>query len=240
MEKKAKKQRPFPFWLQIVSILLCGVLVSGGVYFVMRNGSETEKNRETKKYMVTFAYQDGTVIDTRQVEEGKGVFPPEFKTDHVFQGWSTALNAVRADVEAHPLVYEIADENLFYFNSVYVKEGSEFTIELMLAGTVCISSAEITISYDAEVTEYIKSADADCCTVTEGEKGSLLLRLNSETPLTEKCLLSQITFQAKEKDVYSTQINLSCTNPMLGEAGLETPATASTINNRIYYLQEVG
>ncbi len=239
-EEKSKRSG-LPFWLQIVLILLGGIILSGAAYVVVQNKIEADREAKKPRHTVTFAYQDGTVIDTRQVKEGAGTFPPDFVTDGVFQGWSTGFNEVMSDIETHPMVYDIVyDENLFYFDAVYVQEGNQFTIDLKLAGSVYISTAELSLEYDAEVMDYVESSNTGYCTVTKEDDGKLNVKLNSENPLTEGCLLSSITFFAKPKDVYSTQINLSCISGTLSVDGKETPATVTTINNKIYYLQEVS
>ena len=245
--EKAKTGK-LPFWLQIVLILLCGVILSGVAYAVIHNKIEADREKneaareaEKPRYTVTFAYQDGTVIDTRQVKEGAGTFPPDFETDGVFQGWSAGFNEVMSDLETHPMVYNITeDENLFCFDAVYVQEGKQFTIDLRLAGHVYISSAELRMEYDPEVMDYIEASDTDHCIITKEEDGKLNIKVSSDVPLTESCLLSSITFRAKQKDVYSTQINLSCISGALSVDEKESPATVSTINNKIYYLQEVS
>ena len=237
---KAKK-RKLPFWVLIVLILLCGAILSGVAYFVIQNKIEADREAKKPRYTVTFAYQDGTVIDTRQVKEGAGTFPPDFETDGIFQGWSAGFNEVIADVEVHPMVYGITDdENLFYFDAVYVQEGEQFTVNLKLAGSVYISSAELSMEYDADVMDFIEATNGQSCTVTKEEDGKLIVKVSSDSPLTEGCLLSSITFLAKQEDVYSTQINLSCISGALLMDGKEVPATVTTINNKIYYLQEVS
>lgn len=242
-KKQPKAQlRKIPLWLQITIILLCGVVLSIAVLFIVKGIKTTEKqNSSDESYTVTFAYQDGTVIDEKSVVSGKGVFPPMPDSDNVFRGWSGAINSVESDIEVHPMFYEITDdENLFYFNSVYVQEGEEFTIDLELSGQVNLSSTELTVSYDTEVMEYVKSDCTDICKETEHKSGEIKLSVDSSSPLTANSSLAQITFKAKKKDVYATEIEVSCTDAVIKEAGKETTVTASTINNKIYYLQEVG
>ena len=76
--------------------------------------------------------------------------------------------------------------------------------------------------------------------VSENKDGELTIYLNSSTPLKEKTLISQLTFYAKKKDAYSTQVNLSVDNALIVSNGKETSANCATINNKIYFLQEVG
>ena len=244
---KNKKQsespeRRIPLWLQIVIILLCGATLSAATFFIIKGIKAPEKQSESNEdYTVKFAYQDGTVIGEKTVQSGKGVFPPIPEGVDVFRGWSGAVNNVESDIEVHPLFYEITDDgNLFYFNSVYVQEGEQFTLDLYLSGKVNISSAELTILYDTEVMEYVGTESTDICNETEHNSGEIKLMLNSNSPLKAKTELAQITFKAKKKDVYATEIELGCKHAVLKEAGKETPVTASTINNKIYYLQEVG
>lgn len=240
MSKDATKKKAVLFWLQIVSILCAGVALSILVYSMRPATSTTEEAVTRAEYTVTFAQQDGTIIAQKPVKEGSGTFPPKVKTEHVFRGWSKGFNSVKADIEVHPMIYTIVDENLFYFNSIYVQEGTDFILDIMLGGTVSISAAELTVTYDPEVMEYIDAENGNVCGVTMTEPGVLKIQLNSETKITEKTMITQIAFYAKEKDVYSTEIKLSCKNAHLVEAGAETPVTATTINNKIYYLQEVS
>ena len=242
-KQKAKQKKKLPFWLQIVIIIVIGVIISGIVFFIVSNIKTNIKNEEAQsnagKHTVTFAEQDGTVIETKKVSDGKGVFPPTCKTDKVFRGWSGAINEVTADTEVHPQFMDITDENLFYFNSVYVQEGKEFTVDVQLGGEVNLSSATLSISYDPEVMEFVNSKDESVCKVTKDKDGELKLSIQGDAPVTEPTQLSQLTFKAKEKDVYATQIDLSCTDGKFKEKGAEKPATTATLNNKIYYLQEV-
>lgn len=243
-KKEPQKKKRFPFWLQILIIIGIGVIASGVVFFIIlsiKGTSETKKEVEddSDKHTVTFAYQDGTVIEKKKVSDGKGVFPPDYETDMIFRGWSGAINEVTMDIEVHPQFMEITDENLFCFNSVYAQEGKEFSIDVKLDGNVNISSATLSISYDPEVMEFVQSKDESVCEVSKVKDGELKLSLQSDEPITKAIQLSQLTFKAKEKDVYATQIDLSCTDGKCVEKGVEKPATTATLNQKIYYLQEV-
>lgn len=236
-----KKRKPLPLWMQFIGIVLIGAVVSAGVFFAIKHikTRANHKSSSNTEYQVTFAYNDGTVIDRKQVKEGKGVIPPDIEVPGVFQGWSTGINNVRKDIEAHPLFYQISDENLFCFDSVYAIEGNDFDISIILTGIVNISSADIAISYDPEVMEYIGSSENEFCKVSLSDPGELLLTLRSNAPIKETTALSEIKFRAIEKDVYSSSIQLSASNALLIVSGEEIPVTVSTLNNTIYYLQEV-
>lgn len=238
---KDHTQKILPFWLQIVLILACGGVLSIGAYIFAHNNREVERESSMLKHTVTFAYQDGSIIETRSVAEGTGTLPPKFETDGVFRGWSGAINEVKSDIEVHPMVYELAgDENLFCFDSVYVQEGKQFSINLRLIGSVSISNAEIEIEFDSEVMDYLQDSSIDICTVSKKDEGTLVLTLDSDTALKEATQLSTLTFISKGKDVLTTQINLHCISGTLIINEVEIPATVSTINNKIYYLQEVN
>lgn len=238
--RKNKRKINIPFWIQILAILLAGVVASGVVLLFAPGKQQAETDDNIVKHAVTFAYLDGTVIETKTVEEGKGVFPPLIETEGVFRGWSAGFNAVKADIEVHPVVYSIKEENLFYFDSVYVKEDTEFTLDLYVGGKVNLSSGTITLSYDPDVLEY-KSADGlGVGEISETKSGELTIKLNSKVTLKEKTLISQIKFYARKKDAYSTQINLTARDGLVITNGDEFPANFATINNKIYFLQEVG
>lgn len=241
--KNHKNKISIPFGIQIFAILLVGVIASIIVLLFAPNkrqpAPETTLGANVIKHTVTFAYLDSTIIETKTVEEGKGIFPPTLETDGVFRGWSAGFNAVKADIEVHPVFYNIKEENLFYFDSVYVKEDTVFTLDLYVGGKVNLSSGAITLSYDPDVLEY-KSADGlDVGEISETKSGELTIKLNSKVALKEKTLISQIKFYAKKKDAYSTQINLTAKDGLVVTNGDEFPANFATINNKIYFLQEV-
>lgn len=225
--------KKIPFWIQITAILLIGVLssISIATYFL---------DKKAERYTVTFAYGDGTIIEEKQVKSGEGVLPPVFETNNVFRGWSAAINKVENDIEVHPAMYTIEEDNLFYFDSVYVKEGKKFTLDLYVAGNVNVSSGELKLEYDPDVAEYKKFEGSNISSVEETESGKLTIRFNSNTVLTNKTLLVQVTFKAKKMDVLSTEITLTGKEIKTVENGGERSADYATINNNIYYLQEVS
>lgn len=233
MSKKSKIT--IPFWLQLVAILLVGVVVSCSVFYFVRD-------YKAERYTVTFAYGNGAQIETKEVKEGKGIFPPELDwgADYVFRGWDRALNRVAANIEAHPDIYKVMEENLFYFDSVYVREGHAFTLDLMLGGNVNLSSGEVVLIFDEEVMEYKSFQTSEALDVTKTGKGELLIKLNSKNPITQKTELARLKFRAKRKDVEYTQAVLSAKSTKLILDGEEKPADCATINNKIFFIQEVG
>lgn len=232
-----EKKGRIPFWLQIVAILLLGVISSAAVRITLHL---TEETQPILKHRLTFAEQDGTVLNVVEVTDGKGVVPPEYPCEGVFRGWSGSLNQVTCDKEVHPVVHHISEDNLFYFNSVYVQEGSEFSLDVCLGGRVSLSCGRLTVLYDPEVMKFTGAFPADVCQVSEGEMGELIILFDSELPIKEETILAQLTFQALEKDVYATEIQLRATEVELVTDGQAIPANYATINNNIYYLQEVG
>lgn len=233
------KKIKIPFGTQIVAILLVGVIASGVAFLIARGSVKKHQNENLEKHTVTFAYLDGTVIETKEVVHGKGVFPPVLTDKGVFRGWSVGFNAVTANIETHPVYYDIKENNLFYFNSVYVQEGTEFFLDVWVGGQVGVSSGELTLEYDVEVLEFLGSADLAQCTVTEPTKGNLVICFNSDTTIKTETLLSQLRFLAKEKDAYATEITLKASNIKVVAEGQEIPADCATINNKIFFLQEV-
>lgn len=223
-----KRKINIPFRAQIAGILLLGVLASCAVLALY-------PRPQAVTHTVTFAYQDGTVIEEKTVTEGMGVYPPAYLGDGVFRGWSGRFNQVTADVEVHPIIHNIAEDNLFYFHAAYVKEGEDFDLEIRLGGNVSISSGTLTILYDPAVLEYL-GADG---MVAETAEGTLTLTLDSPEPIRQETLLATLQFRALEKDAYATEVQLQAKNMMIETGGQEIPADCATINNRIYFLQEV-
>lgn len=234
------KKIRIPFWLQILAIFLAGILASGVAFWMAQEYVSNRQNEKMKKHTVTFAYLDGTVIETKEVTHGKGVFPPELKDKGVFQGWSNRFNAVVEDVEVHPVYHSIAENNLFYFNAVYVQEGREFVLNVCVGGHVSVNSGEVTLQYDSNVLEFISSKDIENCKVTEPTKGEIKLKLNSENTIKTETILSELQFLAKEKDAYATEIVLQASNVKVSTDGQVIPADCATINNKVFFIQEVG
>lgn len=232
----AKKRKSFPFLLQIISILLVGVLFSVGVFLYIQD-------KNAKRYTVTFATQDGEVIEKRTVKEGCGLIPstPEHE-GYVFQGWSKILNNVTSDIEAHPYFYRIVEQNLFFFDSVYVREGRKFTIDLMLDGEVNISKGKLILNYDDEVFDFKSYTGETLTTIEESKPGELIVSFSSENILTEKTKLAEIEFDTKKKDVQYSEITLSAKGKEMFVVidGNEELADCATINNKIFFIQEVG
>lgn len=238
--RKNTRKISIPFWAQILAILLAGVVAGGVVLLLAPDKQQTAPQGAVVQHTVTFAYQDGTVIETKTVEEGKGVFPPVLETNDVFRGWSAGFNAVKADIEVHPVFYNIKEENLFYFDSVYVKEDTEFVLELYVGGKVGLSSGTITLTYDPDVLEYKGADGMEGLEVSENKAGELTITFSSDAPIKEKVCISQLTFYAKKKDAYSTQINLTASDVKLTVGGQAQSANCATINNKVYFLQEVA
>lgn len=230
---KEKKKR-FPLWAQVVSILLIGVLASGAVWLIAHD-------RKIERHIVTFAFDDGTIIEKKEVKDGQGVYPPSLKLENtVFRGWSCPINNVTQDIEAHPMTYGIIEDNLFYIDSAYVKEGKKVKLPLLLGGKVNVNFGELTVEYDPEVLTFKKADNNDLCTVQESSSGILTIPFSSEEVLKQKTQLTCLEFYAKKKDVYATEIILSGNKVSIVANGKETPADFATINNKVYFLQEVS
>lgn len=231
MGKKNRKE--LPLWVEIVAILLAGVIASIGLYLYI-------KDKNTNRYDVVFALGDGTILAQKTIKEGKGIIPPELDTDYVFRGWDKAINNIICDTEVHPLLYNIEDNNLFYFDSEYVKEGKTFLIDLILAGNVEISKCKLTMEYDEEVMEYKSCENSEFIKLEQESPGKLIIHFSSDENLKEKTELTQLKFYAKKKNVEYSQITLSASDVMLLSNGKEVYGECATINNNIYFLQEVG
>ncbi len=216
----------------MVAILLAGMLVSVGVFFYIQDS-------KIERFTVTFADGNGNVIEEKVVKSGKGVIPPAFDTDLVFRGWDVTLNNVTSDIEAHPSFYRIVEDNLIYFNSIYVREGKNFSIDLMLSGKVNISEGEFKLNFDNEVMTYKKYDGHGITKVEETNPGELTISFNSDEALTEKTSLAKIEFYAEKKNVNYTQVNLKADKANLIINGDKKFADCATINNNIYFLQEV-
>lgn len=197
----------------------------------------TDKNAE--RYTVTFVQADDTVIEQRKVKTGYGTIPPAYETEGVFRGWNTAINCIQSDIEAHPMVYDIVEKNLFYFDSQYVQEGKDFTLGLFLGGDVNLSNAEIELTYDPRMMEYKKANGAESCIISLTEDGTVLMTVDCDCNLSQKTKIADIVFNAKKEDVYSSEIQLSAKNVLCISSDKRISEECATINNKIYYLQEV-
>ena len=68
----------------------------------------------------------------------------------------------------------------------------------------------------------------------------MTITFSSEEILTQTTQLTTLEFYAKKKDVYATEIVLSGTKVTVVVNGKEKPADFATINNKVYFLQEVS
>lgn len=230
---KEKKRKKVPLWVEVVCILLIGVIASVSIV-LFANIANAEK------FLVTFAYQDGTIIETKEVEKGKGVFPPNIPTEGVFRGWSGAFNNVSEDIEVHPNIYTIVEENLFYHNAVYVKEGKKFSLDILVGGKINVCSGEILIEYDTNAITFKRAKNLIGVNVSEDELGKIKISFDMNTDLTETTVLTTLDFKSKKVDAYSTELLLSAENVNTLTGDVEKKANFATINNKIYFLQEVS
>ena len=121
-----------------------------------------------------------------------------------------------------------------------MQEGKEITLDVRVGGQVSVSSGELTLMYDPEVLEFLGSDSMAQCTVTESGEGELKLCFESADAIRSETLLSQVRFLAKEKDAYATEVSLKASNMKILTDGQELPADCATINNKVFFLQEVG
>jgi len=262
MAHKNRRSR-IPYALQIIIILGIGALASLLILVIGRTHGHKETENNTKpsdadiaaveayekedrtahaseSYKVTFLHDNGTVLEEKTVKYGYGVIPPIFETEGVFRGWNKPINYVTCNIETQPLVYDIVETNLFYFDSVYVREGTSFTLPLKVSGDVAVCSGRIELNYDPEVMDYIEDVSVDFCEVKKGKTGQLIITFDSNENLTEETELSQLSFFAKEKEVQQTRISLKAADTLVLQNGERISADNATVNNNIYYLQEVG
>ena len=120
-----------------------------------------------------------------------------------------------------------------------MQEDTRFDLDVYIAGQVSLSSGTLFLSYDPEVLEYVESEDAEQVTATETEAGELEIHFDYDTGIKEKTQLSKLTFYAKPKDAYATRVDLKAGEMKVTVNGQEQPADCATINNKIYFLQEV-
>lgn len=237
MAKRKESKRKIPFWLQIVLILAIGIAASG-IVLIVAHGKKGNDQTDAVMHTVTFCYDDGTIIEQKEAKDGAWVFPPDYAGEGVFRGWNTAINRVTMDTEAHPMIYDIVEDNLFYFDSMYVQEGEKFSLDLFVGGNVNVSSGELTLEYDPAVLTYQKANGDIPCEFSEEIPGTLKITFSAPEPITETTKLASITFRAEIADVYSTQVLLSAENVKLQSKNGETIVDFATINNEIYFLQE--
>lgn len=209
------------------------MIASASVYLISQ-----EINSE--KFVVKFAYLDGSIIEEKKVKSGKGIMPPKLESDDVFLGWSAAVNNIESDIELHPQFYNIVEDNLFYFDSQYVKEGKNVQIDVYVGGNVNFNKGELFIDYDNAILHYKKSNCADGVSASNEEDGKIKISIDSSFPIKEKTLLTSITLSTQKADVFSTEILLTADDVTYVENGKDKPAVFATINNKIYFLQEVN
>ena len=68
----------------------------------------------------------------------------------------------------------------------------------------------------------------------------MTITIKGDELITEKTLISQLKFHAKKADAKWTEIGLKSKGAKIEVNGMEYDIESSTINNKIYFLQEVG
>ena len=231
-----EKKKHLHFFLQIIAILLVGAMLSVGVHFYIQD-------KNIQRYTITFANANGNIIEEKTVKEGYDVMPSKLEAEgYVFRGWDSVLNNVYSDIETHPIVYKIVEPNLFYFDSIYIQEGKAFKLKLMLGGDVNISGGNLILKYDDNVFNYESYTGDKITEISETTPGELNITFNSEEVLNGTCVLAELKFYAEKKDVVSSEMILSAKGEemFLLSNGEKHIADCATINNNIYFIQEVG
>ena len=110
----------------------------------------------------------------------------------------------------------------------------------MLGGTVNLSSGEVILVYDEDVMEYKSYQALKSVGITKTGKGELTIKLDSNEPIIQKTELAQIKFRARKANAEFTQAVLSAKSAKLVLGGDEKTVDCATINNKIFFMQEVG
>lgn len=225
-------------WRSVVCILLCGVLISGGIA-AFRHYTKPEAPSHT----VTFQGSQGTVLAQRQVTDGGFALPPRLKngSDSIaFRCWSQPLYNIRGDATVTPVYQDLRQTgNAFYMDAQYAQPGETVTMELKLGGTVCLSSIELTLSFDAEVLLDFRCETKDSpFEIVSQDESSVTLRLDSAKNLTEAITAATIQFTVSPRrgDVERTTITVGMRDPIMLVSGSDTGTGSNAVHGDIYIL----
>lgn len=134
-----------------------------------------------KKYTVAFFDSAGYLLKEAQVEEHKGVEPPEnFVPDDnkIFIGWDKDFSFIFSNVNIRPNYLDIsADKNYVYANAVYAKPETEVSVRVKVGGQVNLAALQMYISYDESLLEYVEAVNLDAGVMINKEEDNSRIRL---------------------------------------------------------------
>lgn len=243
-QQKKEMLRQVP-WIGVGAILLAGVLISVGIVCFRQNttaenatGSETEA-----VHTLVFLDEEGAVLDEQQVSDGGYAMPPELESVNdsiAFRCWNQSLYRISRSTELTPVYQDLREsENAFYMDAHYVELGRNVELELWLGGEVCLSSIELTLTYDPEVLlDFQCDVEGSPFRVVSSEEGSVTLRLDADENLAEALTVATLrgTVSKARTDLIKTQIHVDMSGPKLLLNGTEKGTDSNAVHGDIYVL----
>lgn len=173
-------------------------------------GNTDEKESENiPSYTVRFCDEEGDTLETQSVKEGESVLPPDYSNDgKVLKRWDHALFSIISDETVCPVTEDIGDNaNVFYADAVYVRDGENVNVKVMLDGKVDCCDFVLTVQYDNTLlrTKECRTFSEALSVADEPESGVLTFTYDGSS-LNEKTEIANICFEETTDGMYASKL----------------------------------
>lgn len=173
-------------------------------------GNTDEKESENiPSYTVRFCDEEGDTLETQSVKEGESVLPPDYSNDgKVLKRWDHALFSIISDETVCPVTEDIGDNaNVFYADAVYVRDGENVNVKVMLDGKVDCCDFVLTVRYDNTLlrTKECRTFSEALSVADEPESGVLTFTYDGSS-LNEKTEIANICFEKTADGMYASKL----------------------------------
>ncbi len=208
-------------------ILVLGCAISAFILFIPKKAkpdikppTDTEISEQSegvihipdenlKTFTVNFYDENGNVLESKSVKEGKSALPPDYsKEDYIFKGWNGLLFSIASDIDVYPNIEPLAeDKNIIFADAVYTQNGQPLTVSAKLSGEVNCCDFVIEASYDSELLSFkeIRNAINGLTAEDKKDEGMVILKYSGET-ISEQTLISDMVFDVNMEGMYSSKL----------------------------------
>ena len=102
--------------------------------------------------VVRFLNTDYSEISVQEIPLSGNAVAPKLNSvpaQTIFSGWDKPLDNIQDDTNFMPVYQNVSNvDNAIGFNTIYVSSGSEFDVDILIAGKVQFASTEMKLSYN--------------------------------------------------------------------------------------------
>lgn len=184
------------------------------VVLSITTGCSSEKINNKIKYTVTFYSDTDTVLKLDEISRNDSAVPPTIPTveyGKIFTKWDNDFSIIKSDLEIRPICESfVGKDNVFALSGAYGKTSDYAYMNFSLCGNVCLSGAEMLITYDetALSVDSVFNEDGDLVFNT-ATQGKIILNIASAENILGDVDLCSIKFKLNEqKGEYPVNIEI--------------------------------